>query len=237
MAVYSSVTWKWSESMGAERVEVKEKVLSANDQIAAELRRHLTAHKVFAINLISSPGSGKTTLLERTVDLLKPSLRLGVVAGDVQTRNDAERLERHGIPVQAIETGGGCHLNARQVEGVLESLDLAQTDLLFIENVGNLVCPSSFDLGESLKVVLMSVTEGEDNPLKYPAAFRRASVLVLTKVDLVPHLQFSMQLAVDNALSINPDLVVFSTSSFSGEGLETWSGWLSEQVSACKRDS
>jgi hydrogenase nickel incorporation protein HypB len=193
--------------MGAERVEVKEKVLSANDQIAAELRRHLTAHKVFAINLISSPGSGKTTLLERTVDLLKPSLRLGVVAGDVQTRNDAERLERHGIPV------------------------------LFIENVGNLVCPSSFDLGESLKVVLMSVTEGEDKPLKYPAAFRRASVLVLTKVDLVPHLQFSMQLAVGNALSINPDPVVFSTSSFSGEGLETWSGWLSEQVSACKRDS
>jgi hydrogenase nickel incorporation protein HypB len=223
--------------MSAERVEVKEKVLSANDQIAAEARAQLVGHGVFSVNIISSPGSGKTTLLERTVDLLKPSLRLGVVAGDVQTRNDAERLERHGIPVQAIETGGGCHLNARQVSESLASLDLAQTDLLFIENVGNLVCPSSFDLGESLKVVLMSVTEGEDKPLKYPAAFRRASVLVITKVDLLPHLEFSTQTAIDNALSINPDLTVFSTSSYTGEGLESWTEWLTGQVSACKQGS
>jgi hydrogenase nickel incorporation protein HypB len=223
--------------MSAERVEVKEKVLSANDRIAAEIRKRLVGHGVFSVNIISSPGSGKTTLLERTVDLLKPSLRLGVVAGDVQTRNDAERLERHGIPVQAIETGGGCHLNARQVSESLASLDLAQTDLLFIENVGNLVCPSSFDLGESLKVVLMSVTEGEDKPLKYPAAFRRARVLVITKIDLVPHLEFSTQTAIDNALSINPDLTVFSTSSYTGEGLESWTEWLTGQVSACKQGS
>jgi hydrogenase nickel incorporation protein HypB len=223
--------------MSAERVEVREKVLSANDQIAAEVRENLAGHGVFSVNLISSPGSGKTTLLERTVDLLKPSLRLAVVAGDVQTRNDAERLERHGIPVQAIETGGGCHLNARQVSESLASLDLAQTELLFIENVGNLVCPSSFDLGESLKVVLMSVTEGEDKPLKYPAAFRRARVLVLTKVDLVPHLEFSTQTAIDNALSVNPDLTVLSTSSLTGEGLESWTEWLTGQVSACTRGS
>ncbi|MGD8700735.1 MAG: hydrogenase nickel incorporation protein HypB, partial [Gemmatimonadales bacterium] len=181
---------------------------------------------------ISSPGSGKTTLLERTVDALRSELRLAVVAGDVQTRNDADRLIRHGIPVEAIETGGGCHLDARQVARALESMSLSDLDLLFIENVGNLVCPSSFDLGESMKVVLMSVTEGEDKPLKYPAAFRRARVLVMTKVDLVPHLEFEVDTAIENARSINPDLEVFTTSSRTGEGLEAWTGWLAEQVSA-----
>jgi len=218
--------------MSPERVEVKEKVLSANDQVAAETRAQLSGHGIFAMNLISSPGSGKTTLLERTVDALKPHLRLAVVAGDVQTRNDADRLIRHGIPVEAIETGGGCHLDARQVARALAALRLADLDLLFIENVGNLVCPSSFDLGEAMKVVLMSVTEGEDKPLKYPAAFRRARALVMTKVDLVPHLEFSIELAVDNAGSINPELEVFTTSSFTGEGLEKWTGWLTAQVAA-----
>ncbi len=159
-----------------------------------------------------------------------------MVAGDVQTRRDAERLEEHGIPVEAIETGGGCHLDARQVSRTLAALDLPGTDLLFIENVGNLVCPSSFDLGESAKIVLMSVTEGEDKPLKYPAAFRRAKALVLTKIDLVPHLQFSPEGAIENALSINPDLAVFSTSSMSGEGLEAWADWLTAEV-GCRRSA
>jgi hydrogenase nickel incorporation protein HypB len=218
--------------MSPERVEVKEKVLSANDQVAAETRERLSGRGIFTMNLISSPGSGKTTLLERTVDALRSELRLAVVAGDVQTRNDADRLIRHGIPVEAIETGGGCHLDARQVARALESMSLSDLDLLFIENVGNLVCPSSFDLGESMKVVLMSVTEGEDKPLKYPAAFRRARVLVMTKVDLVPHLEFEVDTAIENARSINPDLEVFTTSSRTGEGLEAWTGWLAEQVSA-----
>jgi hydrogenase nickel incorporation protein HypB len=221
--------------MSSERVEVKEKVLIANDVLAAEIRARLRDRQVFALNFISSPGSGKTTLLERSVDLLKGSVRLGIVAGDVQTRNDAERLERHGVPVEAIETGGGCHLDARQVAKSLETIDLNDIDLLFIENVGNLVCPSSFDLGEAVKVVLMSVTEGEDKPLKYPAAFRRSSALVITKIDLVPHLQFSTQQAIDNALSVNPDLLVFSTSSYTGAGLEDWIEWLVAQVSACRR--
>jgi hydrogenase nickel incorporation protein HypB len=221
--------------MGPQRVSIQEKVLSANDQVAAETREWLTARGTFSVNLISSPGSGKTTLLERTVDSLKTDLRLAVVAGDVQTRNDAERLIRHGVPVEAIETGGGCHLDARQVARALERLNPAVSDLLFIENVGNLVCPSSFDLGESMKVVLMSVTEGEDKPLKYPAAFRRASVLVMTKVDLVPHLEFSMETAIENARSINPDLEVFKTSSYTGEGLAAWTGWLSDQVAIQKR--
>ncbi len=221
--------------MSAERVQVKEKVLSANDQLAAENRSRLTELGVFSVNLISSPGSGKTTLLERTVDLLKPTLRVAVVAGDVQTRRDAERLEQHGIPVEAIETGGGCHLDARQVSRTLAAFDLPGTDLLFIENVGNLVCPSSFDLGESAKIVLMSVTEGEDKPLKYPAAFRRAKALVLTKADLVPHLQFEPEQAIENARSINPELAVFFTSSFSGVGLEEWVDWLTAEVESCRR--
>jgi hydrogenase nickel incorporation protein HypB len=225
------------KTVSVERVSVKQSVVSANDQIAAEVSGRLAGHGVFSVNIISSPGSGKTTLLERTVDLLKPSLRLAVVAGDVQTRNDAERLERHGIPVQAIETGGGCHLNARQVSESLVPFDLAETDLLFIENVGNLVCPSSFDLGESRTIVLLSVTEGEDKPLKYPAAFRRAGVLLFTKIDLVPHLEFSIQAAVDSALSINPDLTIFSTSSYSGEGLDLWAEWLTGQVMECKQGS
>jgi hydrogenase nickel incorporation protein HypB len=221
--------------MSAERVSVREKVLSANDLLAAETRGRLESDGIFSLNMISSPGSGKTTLLERTVDMLKPTLRLAVVAGDVQTQNDAERLIRHGIPVAAIETGGGCHLNARQVATSLEALPLAETDLLFIENVGNLVCPSSFDLGESMKVVLMSVTEGEDKPLKYPAAFQRAGVLVLTKVELVPHLRYSTEQAVENARSINPDMVVFSTSCFAGDGLDEWVEWLRARVTERKR--
>jgi hydrogenase nickel incorporation protein HypB len=221
--------------MGAQRVTVEKKVLSANDELAAEVRRRLERAGIFAVNLISSPGSGKTTLLERTVDLMRPSLSVAVVAGDVQTRNDADRLIRHEVPVEAIETGGGCHLDARQVSAALRKFDLGATDLLFIENVGNLVCPSSFDLGESAKVVLMSVTEGEDKPLKYPAAFRRASALVLTKVDLVPHLRFCAGTAIENARSVNPDLEVFSTSSYTGEGLEAWVGWLADRVSECKR--
>jgi hydrogenase nickel incorporation protein HypB len=223
--------------MSAERVQVKEKVLSANDQLAAELRAELTGRGIFSLNLISSPGSGKTTLLEKTVDALKDALRLAVVAGDVQTRNDADRLIRHGIPVQAIETGGGCHLNAEQVKRSLQELDRDALDLLFIENVGNLVCPSSFDLGESLKVVLMSVTEGEDKPLKYPAAFRRAAALIVTKTDLVPHLQYSVEAAVENARSVNPELRVFLTSSFTGAGLDEWTGWLGEQVEERKRST
>jgi hydrogenase nickel incorporation protein HypB len=216
-------------------VSIQEKVLSANDQVAAATRGWLTARGTFSVNLISSPGSGKTTLLERTIDALKPDLRLAVVAGDVQTRNDAERLIRHGVPVEAIETGGGCHLDARQVAAALERLSPAATELLFIENVGNLVCPSSFDLGESMKVVLMSVTEGEDKPLKYPAAFQKASVLVMTKVDLVPHLEFSIETAIENAHSINPSLELFQTSSYTGEGLEAWTGWLSDQAASQKR--
>lgn len=227
--------WMWSEAMTEKRVAVKRNVLSANDRIAAENRGRLEGAGILVLNLISSPGSGKTSLLEVTIDHLKEMARLAVVAGDVQTRNDADRLERHGVPVQAIETGGGCHLDAKQVAGTVDALPLAEIDLLFIENVGNLVCPSSFDLGESMKVVLMSVTEGEDKPLKYPAAFRRSKVLVLTKLDLVPHLDFAPERAIENALAINPSLKTFATSSVTGQGLEEWTAWLLDRIRARER--
>lgn len=220
--------------MESKRVAVEQSVMGANDEVAAANRAKLQDAGILTVNLISSPGSGKTTLLERTIDLMGGWSRLAVVAGDVQTRRDAERLEGHGVPVEAIETGGGCHLNARQVSEALEVLDLTAIDLLFVENVGNLVCPSSWDLGESMKVVLLSVTEGEDKPLKYPAAFRKASAFVLTKADLVPHLQFSVDDAVENALSVNPALFVFTTSSYTGEGLEEWARWLSSEAAARK---
>lgn len=223
--------------MSPERVEVRRQVLSANEELAAENRGRLAGRGIYALNMISSPGSGKTTLLERTIDVLKDDLALGVIAGDVQTQRDAERLVQHGIVVEAIETGGSCHLDARRVAKSLAALDLSQLDLVFIENVGNLVCPSSFDLGESAKIVLMSVTEGEDKPLKYPAAFQRARVFVLTKTDLVPHLDFSTQLAIDNARLVNPDLEVFTTSSVTGEGLGDWTDWLSERAEECRRSA
>lgn len=216
--------------MGAKRVAVKENVLSANDRIAAANRERFQDAGILAVNLISSPGSGKTMLLERTVERMKAWLNVGIVAGDVQTRNDADRLVQYGVPVEAIETGGSCHLNAEQLGGVLGGLPLQALDLVFVENVGNLVCPSSFDLGESMKIVLMSVTEGEDKPLKYPAAFRRSSALVLTKADLLPHVRFSVDTAVANALSINPALRTFVTSAYTEQGLQEWMEWLTSQV-------
>lgn len=221
--------------MSRERIEVGRKVLNANDQIAAEIRRRLGKSGTFALNLISSPGSGKTTLLERTLERLRNRFSIAVLAGDVQTERDADRLRRCGVPVRAIETGGSCHLDARQVERALEGLDLAEIDLLFIENVGNLVCPSAYDLGESMKVVLLSVAEGDDKPLKYPAAFRKAGALIVTKIDLTPHVNVSAARIIANARSIHPQLIAFPTSTYTGEGLEDWIHWMSNQVTARRR--
>jgi len=213
--------------MAIRTIEVRERVMARNDELAAGIRSRLRASGVPALNLISSPGAGKTLLLERTLDALGPEFAIAVVTGDVQTRNDAERLARHTDRlVQAVVTGGGCHLDARQVDAALEAVDLEATDLLIIENVGNLVCPAGWDLGEDAKVVLFAVTEGEDKPLKYPGAFRQARYLVLTKVDLLPHVPFDPALAIRNALEVNPALECHRTSSVSGEGLEEWFGLL-----------
>ncbi len=213
--------------MTVRTIELREPVMARNNEIAASVRARLAAAGVPALNFVSSPGSGKTRLLERTLAALGDELRIAVVTGDVQTQNDADRLARHTTRlVQAVVTGGACHLDAKQVETALEAIDLAATDLLFVENVGNLVCPASWDLGEDAKVVLFSVTEGEDKPLKYPKMFRQARYAVLTKTDLLPHVPFDVELAVANARQVNPELRFFHTSAHKGEGLDEWFDFL-----------
>jgi hydrogenase nickel incorporation protein HypB len=214
--------------MSAERnIQVQKKVLSENDQLAARLRTQFTQRDILALNMVSSPGSGKTSLLEATLRALQPELRLGVIAGDVQTDNDARRLRTAGgTIVQAITTGGACHLDASMVTRATEQLDLDALDILFIENVGNLVCPSSWDLGEDAKVVLISCTEGDDKPLKYPAMFRRSSAMVINKIDLLGLSDFSVEAVRNNALTINGELNIMELSCRSGEGLEAWFDWL-----------
>lgn len=183
--------------------------------------------RILSLNLVSSPGSGKTSLLEKTLGALNRKLKIALIAGDVQTENDANRLlQAGGKIVRPIITGGACHLDARMVTKALEQIDLDKVEILFIENVGNLVCPSSYDLGEDMKVVMMSTTEGDDKPLKYPAMFRRSSALIINKIDLLGHSDFDLRRAQKNASSINPGLEVFLTSCRTGEGLEKWYKWI-----------
>jgi hydrogenase nickel incorporation protein HypB len=213
--------------MAVRTIDVRERVMAKNDELAAQVRDRLGLARVPALNLVSSPGAGKTMLLERTLADLGKELRIAVITGDVQTQNDADRLARHTDRlVQAVITGGACHLDARQVLHGLDQIDLYDTDLLFIENVGNLVCPASWDLGEEAKVVLFSVTEGEDKPVKYPKMFREARVLVLTKLDLLPHVPFQVERAIELARQVNPDLQILSTSALVPDGLEEWYGFL-----------
>ncbi len=220
--------------MAVRLIEVRERVMARNDELAAEVRATLRRAGVVALNLVSSPGSGKTALLERTLADVGEELDIAVVTGDVQTQNDAERLARHTTRlVQAVVTGGACHLDALQVRTALAALDLERTRLLFIENVGNLVCPASWDLGEEAKAVVFSVTEGEDKPLKYPKMFREAGYALLNKMDLLPHLRFDVDAAVANARAVNPALRFFFTSAVTGEGLDDWYAFLRERVRAC----
>jgi hydrogenase nickel incorporation protein HypB len=213
-------------------VTIERKILEKNDEIARQNRAHLAQHGVFTINVVSSPGSGKTSLLERTLEHLRGKLHIRVVEGDVQTDFDARRIARHDVPVVQIVTNGGCHLEAKLVQDALEQLDLRGADLLVIENVGNLVCPASFDLGEDLKVVIVSTTEGDDKPLKYPAMFRNASVLIINKIDLLPHVDCDLAALRKNALQVNAALRIFETSCTSKVGIPEWCGWLEEQVRA-----
>jgi hydrogenase nickel incorporation protein HypB len=211
------------------KLTIQKKVLSKNDEIAAEIRERLTRQKILVLNLVSSPGSGKTSLLEKTLAEMGNDMQLSVIAGDVQTDNDATRLRKAGGKrIEAITTDGACHLDAAMVEKALRKMDIASADVLFIENVGNLVCPSSFDLGEDMKVVLMSTAEGDDKPLKYPAMFRRSSVLIINKTDLLGQSDFDIDRAEKNALNINPDLRIFRISCRTGEGLPEWYAWLRE---------
>ncbi|MGA2134347.1 MAG: hydrogenase nickel incorporation protein HypB [Bryobacteraceae bacterium] len=208
------------------RVPIERKVLNENDRLAAALRHGFEKHGTRCVNLISSPGSGKTMLLERTLASFEPARRVAVLTGDIQTDNDAQRLARYGFPVRQITTGGACHLDARMVTQALAEWAPDAIDLLLIENVGNLVCPSSYDLGEEARVVLLSVTEGEDKPLKYPATFNRADLVVLTKIDLLPYVPFRMDLARDYIRRMQPDVEIVEVSCTTGAGLDTWRQWL-----------
>jgi hydrogenase nickel incorporation protein HypB len=211
------------------RIALQEKVLSENQRLAADLRQRFAEAGVFTLNLISSPGSGKTSLLERTLEAMPVNARVAVLTGDIQTENDARRLARAGFPVQQITTGGTCHLDARMITRALEKWKLNDLDVLFIENVGNLVCPSSYDLGEHAKVVLLSVTEGEDKPLKYPSIFAKAEVCVLNKVDLLPYVRFDLRQAMANIEASHPGIHVVETCCNSVDGVSDWIAWVNHR--------
>ncbi len=219
-----------------ERIDIERKVLSENDRLAAILREEFNRHRVVTLNLVSSPGSGKTSLLEKTLAALNDTLRIALIAGDVQTDNDARRLSTAGgRVVRPIVTGGACHLDARMITNVLNEIDLEGLDLLFIENVGNLVCPSSYDLGEDMKVVLISVAEGDDKPLKYPGMFRRSMAMIINKIDLLPYCEFDIERVKANAEAINGQLTILETSCRTNQGLESWFYLLKQLIQAKKQ--
>lgn len=218
------------------RLRVSKRVLSGNDATAAALRRRFAEHGLLVLNLLSSPGSGKTSLLERTAAALRDSVRMAVIEGDLQTDRDAERVRRAGVQAVQINTDGGCHLSADMVADVLPQMDLGALDVLFIENVGNLVCPAAFDLGEDAAVLLFSVTEGDDKPGKYPTAFLKADVVVVNKADLVPYTNFSLDRFRQDMLKIKSGLPLLTVSCTQGAGLEDWYTWLRQRLRA-KRGS
>ncbi len=207
-------------------ITIERKVLEKNDEIARQNRERFQRDGIFAINLVSSPGAGKTSILEKTLEHLRGRIPLAVIEGDVQTDLDARRVAKYGVPAVQIVTRGGCHLEANLVRDALGSIDLTGVRLLIIENVGNLVCPSNYDLGEAMKVVVASTTEGDDKPLKYPAMFRNSSVLIINKIDLIPYLNCNLATLRSNALQINPSLQVFETSCRTGDGIDAWCSWL-----------
>jgi hydrogenase nickel incorporation protein HypB len=214
------------------RVRVERDLLAENDAWAGQNRAHFVADRTLALNLVSSPGSGKTTLLVRTLQELRGKVPLAVIEGDQQTENDAERIRATGVPAVQINTGKGCHLDAAMVRHGAEELPPLPGGVLFIENVGNLVCPASFDLGEAAKVLVLSVTEGEDKPLKYPDMFRAARLMLLNKCDLLPYLSFDADVACANARRVNPGIEIIRVSAANGEGMGDWLDWIARQQPA-----
>ena len=211
------------------KISVMTDILEANDRIAAANREVFDEHRNLVINLMSSAGAGKTTLLELTAEALRGRLQLGVIAGDIETTRDSERLERYQLPVVQLTTGTACHLDANMVSSALPHLDLSRIDILFIENVGNLVCPAEFKVGEDCKVMMLSVTEGDEKPLKYPLMFRESVLLLINKLDLLQHTNFNLEEARANARKVNPDLEIMDISCATGEGITAWISWLSQR--------
>jgi hydrogenase nickel incorporation protein HypB len=211
-------------------VTIERKVLEKNDELAAQNRKSFLDRGVFVINMVSSPGSGKTSILERTLEHVKGKLHVAVIEGDVQTDFDAQRIAKLNVPVVQIVTNGGCHLDAKLLQDALGNLNLSGIQLLIIENVGNLVCPANYDLGEHIKVVVASTTEGDDKPLKYPGMFRNAAVLLVNKIDLLQYVNCNIAELKNNALRINPKLQIFETSCTTKQGIAEWCAWLEEQA-------
>ncbi len=207
-------------------VQIEQDILSKNNAYAAQNRQRLADRGIFTLNLVSSPGSGKTTLLVKTIEMLKGSQCVAVIEGDQQTSQDAERIRATGAPAIQINTGKGCHLDAHMVGHAMDQLDLQDDSLLMIENVGNLVCPAAFDLGEAHKVVILSVTEGEDKPIKYPDMFRAASLMLMNKCDLLPYVSFKVDAAIEFARRVNPGIEVIQVSATSGQGMDEWLAWI-----------
>ncbi|MFA7299952.1 MAG: hydrogenase nickel incorporation protein HypB [Sideroxydans sp.] len=214
-------------------IKLEQDILARNDYVADQNRRLFSVNNILALNLVSSPGSGKTTLLVRTLEALKGEFPLAVIEGDQQTDNDAERIRATGVDAIQINTGKGCHLDASMIERAMQQMTLPRGGTLFIENVGNLVCPAAFDLGEAAKVVVLSVTEGEDKPLKYPDMFRAARLMLLNKCDLLPHLIFDVVRAEEYARRVNPAIRIIRISASSGEGMTEWLAWLAAEKQAC----
>lgn len=211
-------------------ISLEQEILGKNNLLAAQNRGWFKGRNILALNLMSSPGSGKTTLLTRTINDLKERLNISVIEGDQETTNDAEKIKSTGCQVVQINTGTGCHLDAGMIEKGLQELNPPLDSVVMIENVGNLVCPALFDLGEESKVVILSVTEGEDKPIKYPHIFRASDIMILTKIDLLPYLEFDVQKCIDYAKQVNPKIKIFQVSATNGAGLEEWYGFLSRQV-------
>jgi hydrogenase nickel incorporation protein HypB len=212
------------------KVKVVTNILEANDRIAAGNKKIFDEAKVFVVNIMSGPGAGKTSLIERTIKELDGKIKIGVIEGDIAGTDDAERIEKLGIPVVQINTGGGCHLDANMIREVLEDFPLKDLDLLIIENVGNLVCPAEFNLGEDMKIMLLSLAEGHDKPLKYPLMFQESSALVLNKIDLLPYTNADIGKMKKDSSSLNPKLKVFEVSCKTGEGISEWTDWLKSLV-------
>lgn len=218
-------------------ITIERKVLEKNDIIAAKNRELFKSKNIFVINLLSSPGSGKTSILEKTIGSLAGKINIAVIEGDVQTSLDAERIAKLNIPVIQIVTNGACHLEANLIHDSFGKLNTAEMDLLFIENVGNLVCPAGYDLGENEKIVVLSVTEGDDKPLKYPAMFRKADVMIVNKIDLIPFVNCKIETLKSNALKINPSLRIFETSCTTGVGIDEWCAYLNSKIGIDEKKS
>lgn len=212
------------------KVKVVAQILEANDRIAAENKKVFHESGVYVINLMSAPGAGKTSLIERTIKELYKKLRIGVIEGDIAGTDDAQRIEVLGIPIVQINTGGACHLDANMINEAVADLPLKDIDLLIIENVGNLVCPAEFKVGEDMKIMILSITEGDDKPLKYPLMFQESSALILNKIDLLPHTNADLKKIKNNSLSLNPALKIFEVSCKTGEGISEWTSWLQSLV-------